>query len=203
VRAFSQFVIALCASPIGVVLLAALDSTLLFSLPLGIDAVVIILAARWRAFAWVVPLLATFGSALGAALTFWMGVEIGEHGLDRYVAARRLERLRARVRTSGTVALAALDLIPPPFPFTLFILAAGALEVNAWTFFVALSAFKLLRFGVETVLAVLYGRRILEWIASDLFGNVVAVLTMIAMLLLVLSAVRLLRSRARRGPSAA
>lgn len=202
-RAFSQFVIALCASPIGVVLLAALDSTLLFSLPLGIDAVVIILAARWRAFAWVVPLLATLGSALGAALTFWMGVEIGEHGLDRYVPARRLDRLRSRVRTSGTVALAALDLIPPPFPFTLFILAAGALEVNAWTFFIALSAFKLLRFGVEAVLAVLYGRRILGWIESDLFYNGVAVLTMIAMLLLVLSAVRLLRSRARRGPSAA
>ena len=202
-RAFSQFVIALCASPIGVVLLAALDSTLLFSLPLGIDAVVIILAARWRAFAWVVPLLATLGSALGAALTFWMGVEIGEHGLDRYVPARRLDRLRSRVRTSGTVALAALDLIPPPFPFTLFILAAGALEVNAWTFFLALSAFKLLRFGVEAVLAVLYGRRILGWIESDLFYNGVAVLTMIAMLLLVLSAVRLLRSRARRGPSAA
>lgn len=202
-RAFSQFVIALCASPIGVVLLAALDSTLLFSLPLGIDAVVIIVAARWRAFAWVVPLLATLGSALGAALTFWMGVEIGEHGLDRYVPARRLDRLRSRVRTSGTVALAALDLIPPPFPFTLFILAAGALEVNAWTFFIALSAFKLLRFGVEAVLAVLYGRRILGWIESDLFYNGVAVLTMIAMLLLVLSAVRLLRSRARRGPSAA
>lgn len=196
-RAFSQFVIALCASPIGIVVLAALDSTLLFSLPFGIDAVVVILSARWRSFAWLVPLLATLGSALGAAITFWMGVQIGEHGLDRYVPARKLDRVRSRVKASGTVALAALDLVPPPFPFTVIILAAGALEVNAWTFLIAMSAFKLLRFGAETVLAVLYGRRILEWIQSDLFYNGVAVLTAIAAVLLVISVVRLLRTRVR------
>src|SRR6185295_9753396 len=111
----------------GVVVLAALDSTLFFSLPFGIDAVVIILAARMRGTWWMVPLLATIGSVAGAALTFWMGEKIGEKGLERWIPAKRLERVRARIHTRGAIALAVVDLIPPPFPFTPFVLAAGAL----------------------------------------------------------------------------
>src|SRR3954466_2102253 len=88
-RALSHWIIALCASPAGVVVLAALDSTLFFSLPFGIDAAVIILAARMRELWWLVPLLATAGSVAGATLTFWMGVKIGEQGLERWVPRRR------------------------------------------------------------------------------------------------------------------
>src|SRR5437762_9791090 len=121
-RSFSKWVVALCATPLGVVVLAALDSTIFVSLPLGIDAAVIILAARLRDLWWIVPLLATFGSVAGAALTFWMGVKIGEKGLHRWVPdEKRLERIRSRIREKGAVALAILDLIPPPFPFTPFV----------------------------------------------------------------------------------
>src|ERR1700682_3633515 len=97
-RSFSHWIVFLCASPIGVFVLAALDSTLFFSLPFGIDAAVIILAARLEGLWWIVPLLAASGSMAGAALTFWMGVKIGEQGLERWVPATRLERIRARVR---------------------------------------------------------------------------------------------------------
>ena len=54
-RTLSHSLVAMCASPGGVVILAALDSTLFFSLPFGIDAAVVLLAARDHAFAWVVP----------------------------------------------------------------------------------------------------------------------------------------------------
>src|SRR6266446_2125555 len=152
-RSFAQWIVALCVSPLGVVVLGALDSTLFFSLPFGIDTAVIILSARMRSMAWGVPLLATAGSLGGAALTFWMGVKIGEKGLDQYVPPRRLNAIRKRIRTNGAVALAVLDLIPPPFPFTPFVLAAGALEVNAKMFFGTLVACRALRFGGEALLA--------------------------------------------------
>jgi len=58
-RTFSRWIIVLCASPAGVIVLAALDSTLFFSLPFGIDAAVILLAARLRDMWWIVPLIAT------------------------------------------------------------------------------------------------------------------------------------------------
>ena len=167
-HSLTRWLIGVFASPAGVFALAALDSTVFFSVPFGIDAVVIILAARLNGMAWIVPLLAAGGSAVGVGLTFWMGKKIGEKGLERYVPARRLDGIRRRVRNSGAVALAALSLIPPPFPFTPFALAAGALEVPAITFFTAMTVCRLLRFGLESWLAAIYGRRIISWLDADL-----------------------------------
>ena len=194
-RSLSKWTIALFANPIGVVVLAALDSTLFFSLPFGIDAVVIILAARLRELWWVVPLLATFGSVAGAALTYWMGVKIGEKGLDRWVPdEQRLNRIRRRIREKGAIALAALDLIPPPFPFTPFVLAAGALEVAPRMFFGTLTVCRIFRFGLEAALAIRYGRSILGWLESDIFHNVVTVCIGLAVILTTLSIVKVVQS---------
>ena len=90
----------------GAYLIAALDASMVFFLPCGVDAVVIFLAARDREVAWLYPLLATAGSITGAAGTFWIGRKIGEVGLERYVPARRLERLQCRVRETGAIAMA-------------------------------------------------------------------------------------------------
>jgi membrane protein YqaA with SNARE-associated domain len=196
-RAFAHWIILLCVSPAGVIILGALDSTLFFSLPFGIDAAVIILAARLRGFWWIVPLLATAGSLAGASLTFWMGVKIGEQGLERWVPRKRLMRIRARVREKGAVALAVLDLIPPPFPFTPFVLAAGALEVKPRTFFVTLAVCRIARFGLEAALAQAYGDRIMGWLESDLFHDVVMFFIAIAIALTVLSLVQIIRATRR------
>lgn len=193
-RALTRWVLSLFLSPIGLVVLAALDSTLFFSLPLGIDTVVIILAARMHDLAWTVPLMASAGSVAGAALTFWMGQKIGEKGLDRYAPEKRLDKIRKRIKDSGAIALAALDLVPPPFPFTLFVLAAGALKVKPAVFFVTLAACRLLRFGLEAWLAVLYGRRIIRWLDSDLFHDIVGFFILIAIVLTAISIFKLWRS---------
>jgi membrane protein YqaA with SNARE-associated domain len=194
IRSWTSWFIALFASPLGVPVLAALDSTLFFSLPFGIDTAVILLAARMGPRAWMVPVLATAGSVAGAALTFWMGVKIGEKGLERHVSPQRLKRIRARINRKGAVALAVLDLIPPPFPFTPFILAAGALEVRVSTFVITLTLCRILRFGAETALAIVYGRRILAVLDSDLFHDIVFGFIALAAVLTALSTVRLVRS---------
>ena len=193
VRSLSRQLVALFASPLGVFVLAALDSSLLFSFPFGIDAVVIIVAARLRE-AWLVPVLAAAGSVTGAALTFWVGVKIGEQGLERYVPPKRLERIRKRIKESGAVALASLSLIPPPFPFTPFVLAAGALEVRTATFFATLAVCRILRFGIEAVLAIKYGRRILRWLDSSFFQDVVAACIALTVILTIVSIARVVRS---------
>ena len=203
-RAFTHWILSLFLNPTGVIVLAALDSTTFFWLPLGIDAVVIILSARYGSYSWIVPLLAAGGSVAGAWLTFWMGTKIGEKGLDRHVPQKRLAYIRKRIRNSGAITLAALDLIPPPFPFTLFVLAAGALEVSARTFFITLTACRILRFGVEAALAVLYGRRILRWLDSDLFHDIVGTFIILAIVITTLSIIRLVRlSRPQRRRAAA
>jgi membrane protein YqaA with SNARE-associated domain len=90
----------------GAALLAALDSSMLFFLPFGIDTVVIYLAARDETLFWVYPVLAAFGSVMGAAITYWIGHKAGEVGLERLVPAPRLQRIRDRVRARGAVAMA-------------------------------------------------------------------------------------------------
>ncbi len=202
-RSISKWVLGVFASPMGVFVLAALDSTLFFSLPFGIDAVVIILAARLKQLAWLIPLIATAGSVAGAALTFWMGKKVGDAGLERFVDERRLERVRAKIKESGAIALAVLDLIPPPFPFTPFVLAAGALEVKATTFFTTLAACRILRFGAEAWLAVIYGRRIIAWLDSYLFHDIVFACIVLAAALTTFSIVKLVKSTRPRTKRAA
>jgi membrane protein YqaA with SNARE-associated domain len=198
-RTLSRSLVAMCASPAGVVVLAALDSTVFFSLPFGIDAVVILLAARDRGFAWVILFLATAGSLAGAALTFWMGAKIGENGLERYVPPRRLQRIRRRIKNTGALTLAALDLIPPPFPFTPFVLAAGALNVNASKFFITLTLCRVLRFGLEAFLAVFYGDGVLSWLDSDTFQTIISTFILLAFVASTWTIVRLIQATRPRS----
>ena len=151
----------------GVCLLAALDSAPFFALPFGIDAAVIILAAQRPGAFWLVGAIAAVASIPGAALTFYVGQRVGEVGLRHLIPERRLRSIEHRLRTRGAVALALLDLVPPPFPFKACILVAGGLRTNRTTFFATLLAGRLMRFGGEGALAAAYGPQILGWIESE------------------------------------
>lgn len=177
--------------------LGILDSTLVFFLPLGIDAVVILMAARHPSIAWMYPVLATTGSVIGAAVTYWAGRKIGSKGLIRFIPHRRLESARAYLRSHGAIAVAALALIPPPFPFTPFVLTAGALHVSRMRLFPLLGLARLIRFGLEAWLAVTYGEQLTRWMAAEEFKVGVWVFVGIAVLGTAVSAAVIVR-RARR-----
>ena len=183
----------------GVVLMGVLDASVVFFLPFGIDFVVILMAARHRDLFWLYALLAAVGSVVGAAATYWVGRTIGERGLSRFVRGRRLERVKRRVNRGGIV-VAVLALIPPPFPFTPFVLASGALDMNPWSFLGALAAVRVLRFGVEAALASYYGRQILRWIRTPSFQATVDLLIMLAITGTIVSAIVIWRGSQRGQP---
>ena len=187
----------------GAFLMAALDTSMLFFLPFGIDALVIFLAARDEQLFWIYPLLATAGSLTGAAVTFWIGHKAGEVGIERLVPARRLDRLKSKVNDTGAIAMALPALLPPPFPLTPFILTCGALNVDRMRFFVTFGVVRLLRFGVEAALAHLYGRRVLAVLQSDTFQAIVIGFVAVAIVGTVASAVLLWRSTHSNRLSAA
>ena len=195
-RAWFFSVLGYFLTPAGLVLMGALDASLVFFLPLGIDFVVIIMSARRPDLFWVYALLAAAGSVAGAAGTFWIGKVAGERGLARLVKPKRLERVRTRL-DRGAPVVAALALIPPPFPFTPFVLAGGALGMNAWTFLSSLAAARAVRFGVEAALASRYGSQILRWMKTPAFETIVGVLIVLAIAGTVVSAVALVRGSAR------
>lgn len=181
----------------GAYLIAALDASMVFFLPFGVDAVVIFLSARDRSLFWVYPLLATAGSATGAAVTYWLGRKVGEVGLERYVPRGRRERLLSRVRDRGAIALALPALMPPPFPLTPFILTCGALRVRPRRFFVTFVVVRLLRFGIESVLALVAGAGILRVLRSDRFQAVIIGFIAVAVVGTIVSGVVLWRSSRR------
>jgi membrane protein YqaA with SNARE-associated domain len=196
-RSFFFSILGYFLSPVGVVLMGVLDASMVFFLPLGIDFVVIIMAARKPGLFWLYALLATIGSIAGAAGTFWIGHEAGEKGLARFVSPRQLKKVRARV-DRGAFVVAGLGLIPPPFPFTPFVLASGALGMNAWSFLGALAAVRVFRFGVEAALASHYGSGILRWMRTPMFKMVVGVFIALAVIGTIVSAVLLVRSSRKK-----
>ena len=196
-RAFFYSLLGYFLTPWGIVLMGALDSSLIFFLPLGIDFAVIILAARKPELFWLYAILATVGSAIGAMVTFWIGRKVGEHGLTLLMKPSRLERVRHRVSERAGVGVAALAIIPPPFPFTAFVLASGAFGGNPWKFFATLSGVRLLRFLAEGGLAAIYGRRILTWMQSTVFEVIIGILIALAILGTVVSGIAVVRSTRR------
>ena len=88
-RAFFYSLLGYFLTPWGLILMGALDSSLIFFLPLGIDFAVIILAARKPELFWLYAILATIGSVIGAMVTFWIGRKVGEHGLTRLMKPAR------------------------------------------------------------------------------------------------------------------
>src|SRR5499426_1104827 len=178
----------------GAYVLGALDASMVFFLPFGIDALVIYLSARNGMLFWIYPLLATAGSVTGAAVTYWIGRKGGELGLERLIPGNRLERFRKRVQKGGAFAMAIPALLPPPFPLTPFVLTCGALKVNRWIFFPTFAVMRLLRFGSDAVLARIYGRGVLRLLESDAFQRVIVGFIIVAVLGTILSAVVLWRS---------
>jgi membrane protein YqaA with SNARE-associated domain len=187
-------------TPAGVLLMGALDASLVFFLPLGIDFVVIIMTARKPELFWLYAILAAVGSLIGAATTYWIGRKVGEHGLARLVRPSTLKRVQEKVTHSAAVPIAALGVIPPPFPFTAFILTSGACGLNAWTFLSALAGVRLVRFMAEGALAARYGNGIITWMKSPTFTIVIVVLAVLAVGGTIVSAVAVYRStRAEKG----
>lgn len=189
-------------TPAGLVLLGVLDSSLIFFLPLGIDVVLILLSAREPEMFWAYALLATVGSVTGAAGTFWLGAKAGEDGLGRWIGKTRLSQVRNRVNGKAAYGVAALAIIPPPFPFTALILASGAFALNAWHFFGTLAGVRLLRFGLEAALAARYGERIVTLMDSTAFEVTVGALIVLALAGTAWSAVKVFHSGGKGSHSA-
>jgi membrane protein YqaA with SNARE-associated domain len=199
VRAFFFSILGYFLTPAGIILMGALDASMVFFLPLGIDFVVIVMTARKPELFWLYAILATIGSLAGAAGTYWIGKKAGEKGLTRLISPRRLDRVKARVG-GGAYVIAGLALIPPPFPFTPFVLASGALGMNPWGFFGALAGARLFRFGVEGALAYRYGSQILRWMKTPTFQAVVGTIIVLAVIGTIVSAVIAFRgSRVKSG----
>lgn len=182
----------------GLVLLSALDSSFL-ALPFANDIAVIVLSSLHHNLLVEYALGATIGSVIGSYAMYWLGHKGGEAFLQSHISPRRYKKLHDRVSRHGPELLAVPAILPPPFPYTAWVIAAGALEVPRGRFMLAIGAMRALRFFAEAILAVIFGRGVVAWLQTDSFRIVVEVIMAIAVLASAYSVYTLVRSSRGAG----
>lgn len=171
---------------LGLVLLGILDSSFLV-MPLGNDLLVIVLTARHRELMPYYAAMATVGSLLGCLILDLISRKGEEAFLEKHVSGRRLEYVRNKIKKGAGWALAFAALMPPPFPFTPFVIAAAAFKYPRKKLFSTLAAARFVRFAIDGVLAIIFGRGILRIARTPAFEIAIFVLIAISVLASVIS----------------
>ncbi|HZJ44760.1 MAG TPA: VTT domain-containing protein [Pyrinomonadaceae bacterium] len=167
----------------GLFLLSALDSSFLF-LPFGNDVLLIALVSSERTGpTWILyVLVSAVGSLVGVFLIDLIMRKTGEKGLERFIGPKRLEKLRDKMENKAGITVFVSTLMPPPFPFTPVVMTASALQCPRLKLFGAVFAGRLIRFTVEALLALYFGRRVIRYINSEWFAYFIYVLMAIALI---------------------
>jgi membrane protein YqaA with SNARE-associated domain len=104
--------------------------------------------------------MAAVGSSCGSLLPYFLGRAGGELILLKRINRERYERLRDRFERQEFLAIMLPAMCPPPMPVKLVELAAGVFEMRVLSYFLAICTGKFIRFGVETLITILYGPEI-------------------------------------------
>jgi len=179
---------------LGLFFMSALDSSFLV-LPFGNDLLLIALVSRNReSLVWIAyVIVSAIGSVVGVFFVDLIMRRAGEKGLERFVSEEQLEKLRAKLGDKAEATVFVATLIPPPFPFTPAVMTASALQVPRGKLLTVVFLGRLVRFGIEAVLALYFGRRVIAFMDSDLVIYIVYVLVAIAITLSTLSLIKWLK----------
>jgi membrane protein YqaA with SNARE-associated domain len=152
---------------IGLFVLSALDSTVFFFIPFAIDFLFIAHVSHHRAEFPYYLLTAVGGSLAGCLITYWIVSKTSEKTLERHLPKQKFEKLKKKIDEKGFYAVLLAAILPPPFPFSPFILAASIAEMSAKKLVAGILTGRTLRFVIEGILVILLGRQIIKLLNSD------------------------------------
>ena len=150
--------------PFGLFAIALLDSAFI-PLPGGPDAVMMLLAAARPQWTILYAAAATLGSVAGCVVLYHISRRVGEGALRRFSLAKQA-RVKNLVDRYDVLAVLVASILPPPFPFKLFVVTAGVFRLNVWRFALAIAAGRLFRFLLEGYLAARYGEQAKDLLAA-------------------------------------
>jgi membrane protein YqaA with SNARE-associated domain len=150
----------------GLLVIAFIDSSF-GTLPVINDALVIALSlANPRGMPFYAS-MATLGSILGCLTIFYLAHKGGEAVLRRKASPERIERIRGWYERNEFLTVAIPAVLPPPTPFKVFVLAAGAFQVRLKYFVAALAVGRGVRYFLWGFLAVHYGEQSITYLRSN------------------------------------
>ena len=150
----------------GLFLIAFLDSSFL-SFPEVVDLLIIVLVTAHKQRVLYYALLPTLGSVAGCFTLYMLGRKGGEAFLKRRFSEANVARALGVFRRYGLLAVAVPSLLPPPFPFKPFVLAAGVAGVRPLDFLLAVTVGRGVRYFGEAMLAYWYGERAAQFLRDN------------------------------------
>ena len=179
---------------LGLLVMSALDSSFLV-LPFGNDLLLIALVSSNRnGLGWIAyVVVSAIGSVVGVFVIDLIMRKTGEKGLQRFVSEKRINKLKSKLENKAGITVFVATLIPPPFPFTPAVMTASALQSPRGKLLLAVFLGRLLRFGIEGVLALYFGRQVIAFMNSDVVTYIVYGLVAVAIVLSTLSLLRWLK----------
>lgn len=157
----SEYFVAL--GPFGLFAVALLDSTFV-PLPSSVDALMILLTTanpRWMV---VYAVIATAGSTLGCVILYSVSKKAGSRALRKF-SPKKQKRVQELIERYDVLSVLVASVMPPPFPFKLFVVSAGVFRFGLLRFTLAIIAGRMFRFLLEGYLAVRYGEQAKEVLA--------------------------------------
>lgn len=139
----------------GLFAVALLDSTFV-PLPSSADALMLLLSTAHPRWMVLYAFMATAGSALGCWILYLVSRRAGARALRRFSEARQ-KRVKELIDRYDMAAVLVATLLPPPFPFKLFVVTAGVFRFSLVRFMIAIVVGRAFRFLLEGYLAVRYG----------------------------------------------
>lgn len=167
----------------AMIVIGALDSSLL-SLPEINDYLVVGRCFRQPSAAFYFPLFAAIGSVLGCLALYTIMRRGGQALLRRRFKRENIERVERVYARYGVLAIAIPALLPPPMPFKIFVATAGTLDYPRWKFLTTVMIARSVRYYIEGILAVFYGRRVLLFFRDN--GLVILSVVAAAVILILL-----------------
>lgn len=145
---------------LGIFLIALMDAAFI-PMPGGPDVVVIYLSTKNPAMMPLYVLAAMAGSTIGSLILYFIALKGGQAALRKFSAEKRAKVQKA-LDEYDIWAMLIAAVMPPPFPFKLFVLSAGAFRMKLWRFVLAMVLGRGFRFVLEGLLAVRYGEQTTE-----------------------------------------
>lgn len=158
----SDYFIAL--GPFGLFAVALLDSAFV-PLPSSADALMLLLSAAHPSLMPFYALLATAGSAIGCVTLYYISRRAGGRALKKF-SERKQKRVKELIDRYDVLAVLVASLLPPPFPFKLFVITAGVFRFSLLRFTLAIIAGRAFRFLLEGFFAVRYGSQAKQILAK-------------------------------------
>jgi len=153
----------------GLFLISLLDSSFL-SFPAVADVLIIVLVMEHPHRALLYAAMPTIGSVLGSFVLYWLARRGGEGFLKKRLSPKISAHAIGVFERFGFWAIAIPSILPPPMPFKIFVLAAGAAGMRPGAFLVAITAGRGIRYFGEAALALWYGRRALDFMDDHVLG---------------------------------